>query len=548
MHIPWLKDHENLLFIILIVVCLIPIWQFKYLPSQDGPSHINNANIIREYHYPDYPVLRRYYTLNKRFTPNLFGHLLMAGLMYIMSPLFAEKILLSIYVILLPISVRYVLRAIRPDSSFLAVLSFPLIYNYLFHMGFYNFSCSLPFFFFVVGYWIKYQEGFNISRIAVLAVLSLLLYSCHILSVIIAYLAIAILAIWLTLLESVKMVRERRRSLKLFWHSIKRRALSPFFAFLPTALVAILFLQKTEIEFSPPEPFPILWKKLYHLLSLVSFRITEVYFSTILAELFIAVAIYLLITKIIRRQFNRWDGLFLVVVSYTIIYFTMPEPGLKNDGMVFYQMLNDRLSLFPFFGLILWFGAQTYHRIVRLGIKFIAVFVAIVLIGLNAGKYGQLNDYIEEYLSATRFVESNTTLLPLCFSPYGRDSKGERLSLRVAPFLHASGHIAAEKGVVDLDNYEATRGYFPTFFRSNLDPFMHIGIDGGLEGVPPRVEFLTYPKRTGGSVDYVLVWQMQDEQLDDKYTKSILTQLQKGYKLIHVSPKRGLARLYGRKM
>ena len=60
----WLNDSSNLFFALLIVLHLLPIWSFKYFPSQDGPAHINNANILREYYRPDHPIFREYYVLN----------------------------------------------------------------------------------------------------------------------------------------------------------------------------------------------------------------------------------------------------------------------------------------------------------------------------------------------------------------------------------------------------------------------------------------------------------------------------------------------------
>src|SRR5215510_15849492 len=49
------SDHDTLLCLALILIHLIPIWAFTYFPSQDGPAHLSNATILREYH--DRPVL-----------------------------------------------------------------------------------------------------------------------------------------------------------------------------------------------------------------------------------------------------------------------------------------------------------------------------------------------------------------------------------------------------------------------------------------------------------------------------------------------------------
>jgi hypothetical protein len=84
-----LSNRENLFLTALIIIYLMPIWAFKYFPLQDGPAHINNANIIREYHKR--ALFREYYVLNKEPVPNWFGHLILAGLMYFMPALVAEK-------------------------------------------------------------------------------------------------------------------------------------------------------------------------------------------------------------------------------------------------------------------------------------------------------------------------------------------------------------------------------------------------------------------------------------------------------------------------
>ena len=78
-----------------------------------------------------------YYTINHKPAPNWLGHLALAGLILISNPLLAEKILLTGYILALPLAVRYAFRAIRSESATLAVLSFPFLYNCLLHYGFY---------------------------------------------------------------------------------------------------------------------------------------------------------------------------------------------------------------------------------------------------------------------------------------------------------------------------------------------------------------------------------------------------------------------------
>jgi hypothetical protein len=349
----WLSVSENIFFAALIIIHLLPIWAFQYFPSQDGPCHLNNANIVREYNNPELPVFRQYHTFNKNLDPNWLGHLVLAGLMCVFPMLVAEKILLSGYVLLLPLSIRYALRAIRPDVGFLAFLAFPFIYNYLFHMGFYNFSYSLPMFFFVIGFWLKYRDRFMLRETVTLSFLSLLLYYCHIVSLVMAYVGIAILAIWLTIHEVVRQTRERRYDLRALWNGFRTRALVPLYSFLPSLILVSMFLLRSGTQRSFPPPARILWNRLTTLSSLASFDREELWFSTAFVCLFIAIFIYVLVSKVVQRRVNYWDGLLIVFAAYLILYFIMPE-HMSGGGF-----LNYRLSFYPYLCLdpLVWSAA-----------------------------------------------------------------------------------------------------------------------------------------------------------------------------------------------
>lgn len=542
----WLSDRENLFFVVLILVHLLPIWFFKYFPSSDGPAHIENANILREYYFPDRTLLREYYVLNNNPVPNWFGHLVMAGLMLIVPPLVAEKILLSGYVILLPISIRYALHAIRKDAVFLSLLAFPFIYNCLLHMGFYNFSYSMPMFFFVVGYWLKYQNRFTLGKIVTLSLLSLLLYFCHLFSLVTAYVAITLLTIWLTVLET-QQSRQQQFNLRVIGQAFLIRALVPLCAFLPTLILVVMFLSRKSTTSSETVWYPVsIWKRvldLFILRSLGSYETLELLFTTGLAILFVVVFVYVLRSKVVHRQLNYWDGFLLIAAAYVVIYFIAPD-RMSGGGNI-----KERLLFYPFFALILWFGGHSYHKLVKQRIQLVSVVIALILLGLHTIKYAELNNYLEEYLSGMSLIKPNTTLLPLSFSHHGHTPDGRSLSWRIEPFSYASSYIAVQRNVVDLANYEAALDYFPTMYRPNLNPDLHISINqrGNFVANPPQVDFLSYPQRTGGSVDYVLVWGLIEEQRNSVSAKSISRQLAEGYELIYTSPKWGLMQLYRRK-
>lgn len=142
----WLREPETLVWVFSLIIALLPIWLFSYVPSQDGPTHLENARIILNYQDSESSIFREYYIINKS-PENWAGHFILAGLTTLFPPLIAEKILISIYVILFPLSVLSVLNSMQIQDKFLALPTILFAYNFLFHMGFYSFPLNLPAFF-----------------------------------------------------------------------------------------------------------------------------------------------------------------------------------------------------------------------------------------------------------------------------------------------------------------------------------------------------------------------------------------------------------------
>jgi hypothetical protein len=105
----------------------VPLWWFRYFPSQDGGSHVENADIVRRYSNPSSSLLRRYYVLATNRDLNWLGTLILAGLRTVASTSRAISLLVSGYVILLPISFLFALRSINPRAGPWAFLVLPFV-------------------------------------------------------------------------------------------------------------------------------------------------------------------------------------------------------------------------------------------------------------------------------------------------------------------------------------------------------------------------------------------------------------------------------------
>ena len=484
------------LLVALIAVQLVPIWTLSWFPSQDGPAHLAIANILREYGEPEGQVLREYFAVDPGALTNWFVYFLLAHVLRFLPMALAEKVFLSAYVILFPLSVRYAVRAVEPSSAWLALLALPFTYNYLLGMGFYNFCFSLVAFFFALGYWLRHRERLGWLHGTVFAVLTLWVYLCHVVSVGALLAAIGTLALF----------------------DLRRRIILPTaLALLPTVVLMLVFVGRSASETTS---IPA-WEKLGKLLTadvLASFDPRTRYLGYAAAVLFGVLAFW--------GRKSRWLAVFAVFVALVLVV-----PSNVGVG----GFIELRLSLFPFFALILWLAASDPPF--RKGIQAAAVVLTLALLGLLWTRWRVLDGYLAEYLSAGERIPVGSTMLPLSYSHFGTGPDGGEIAYRVQPFVHAGSHIAAAKPVADLRLYAADyEGYFPVHYRPELNPYTHIARGYWAERIPPWVEFLTYPKRTGGRVDYVLLWQVPPDRRHPAM-RSLWRQLRTGYERVWVSPR-----------
>ena len=128
----YFRDWQSCLFLGMTILYLLPIWSIQFFPTQDGPSHVYNALIIKEYFNTDrYPLFQQYYNLNLQPMPNWFGHVVMAILMFALNPLIAEKLMLTGYVVLFLYSGRYLIISVDPAKRGLPFILFPFVYNFI---------------------------------------------------------------------------------------------------------------------------------------------------------------------------------------------------------------------------------------------------------------------------------------------------------------------------------------------------------------------------------------------------------------------------------
>jgi hypothetical protein len=221
---------------------------------------------------------------------------------------------------------------------------------------------------------------------------------------------------------------------------------------------------------------------------------------------FALTALGILAARAGRLSLRKWDGLLAVAGVYTCAFLLLPGTAY----------LNEQLSIFPFFALILWFGSDPLPaRWARWAIQGAATCIALAWLALHMGRYAQLAENFREYRSIGGWIQPDSTLLPLRY-------RGVAEALRVDVFRRTAGYLAAEKNLVLLVDHES-------------------------ETRTPCVDIASYSARAGLPVDYVLLWRLDRVARREACVVSVLAQLEAGYDHVFTSAPRGLARLYRRK-
>ena len=85
---------EPALFWLLASTYLLPIWAFRYLPTQDGPSHLDNAQILKELGNST-DAYTAYFEIRAELIPNWTSHLIFAALLLVRTRLARRRAALA---------------------------------------------------------------------------------------------------------------------------------------------------------------------------------------------------------------------------------------------------------------------------------------------------------------------------------------------------------------------------------------------------------------------------------------------------------------------
>ena len=171
-----------------------PLWLVKLVPTQDGPVHLAQADLIARFGWGGalQEPAASFYQWNPRIEPNSAIYLLLAGLIRLTGDaLMANTLFLSLYGLIWIAAAFVVCRSETERPMLPILLLLPLAFGVFIHWGFYNYALGVPLFLLFAGFWRKARERRNAATFITTALFLSALCLTHLTAVVAACLLLA---------------------------------------------------------------------------------------------------------------------------------------------------------------------------------------------------------------------------------------------------------------------------------------------------------------------------------------------------------------------
>jgi hypothetical protein len=466
-------------YAVLLVLNISLVWLLPYFPTQDGPSHLYNLVILKDLVHGG-KEWGAYFTHDVRLLPNLGFHLVAYPLLYLLSPMAVERVFLSLYILLMGISVPFLLRSFGVRPLPLSYFVFPVLFNYALMLGFYSFSLAVPCMLMgIAAAWLVRTRSLA-WRAAVFNGIGFLLYFLHLIPF-----AIYILFLGSMIAGTTHGLRKACRELCLLLLILS-----------PCILMTLAYLFQSAQGGGQGAPYQLSLFSLARLAGSLALASLYTFSPWQLAPwAFFAFLAYLSFRTSVLRvsregKMNDEDrSLVVLLCTMTMVYFLAPEHfaggGLFNQRLpwVLFLLLLPLLRI-PATGFL-----HHYQRVLFPGLAFVFfVFNGFVLHGESSRVVEFLGGMKADIPKGT-FCATYITIRPSWS--------------RIDPLLHAASYYGMEKGCVDAGNYEADVPHFPVRSREWRIASPSSGM---IAFFPSRIDWAGYP-----AIHYLLGWGIATE-------------------------------------
>lgn len=197
--------HIAALFLLITLLVCAAVWSVEQFVNQDGAPHLYNAYLMLELIHGN-SFFADIYKLNSPVIPNSSGHWLLAALLLLCAPATVTKLFVSLSFAATVAAIGWLhwRAANRENLTTGILLGAALAFNWLWFLGFYNFTLGTIVYAITLGWWLRKSEQFSWRRVALLATLFVIGYFSHL----IAFGAMVGALLWLTFFGDTKFIKQ----------------------------------------------------------------------------------------------------------------------------------------------------------------------------------------------------------------------------------------------------------------------------------------------------------------------------------------------------
>lgn len=524
---------ERVAFAVASVLLLLPLLVFFLLPTQDGPVHTYNAELLRQVLAGEDGWFSRWLVPSDRFDPTWPPHLVLMAMVTVLPQDLAEGLYQAGAIFALPWAMRYAITGFRAEAAYWAWLALPFAYGFTFHLGFYSFCYGVSTALLMLGFWWRCLDAWNPRRVLAMGAIAVLAFYTHVFPM----LVIGVFMVPLAVLR--------------FWESLRadgaagalRDTLLPqVLAFLPALTLVAEFMLSRETLIINDRPLAIRIAHLGSLSYLLSYNRIELIGSVLVALLFGLLALWSLRYPNSVRDRNYW-ALLAGALAVVLLFLTMNETELVSpNGMRGGGFMIRRTQPVLFLALLLWLAWALHDVRWRPRVVLAGAFLCVLGIGLRWPAYSSAREQLREYGYAAQFIGKHETVLALNAyrGGYAPDGSGPLLEF-ADPYRHYVTRLAAQRDAFSINNYEAVVGYFPLIYRDAVNPWYVLG---RVEDEPPLVDLRRFEAALQEPLDVILVWGGERRGISLADIHRQLDAL--GFRRVGVSPGIGLMVVYRR--
>ncbi len=486
-----LGKYYNILFYILVAICLSIIVVPKIYLTGDGPSHTYNAQILADYIFGNNKdFYNQYYSLNKNIEPNWTSQLLLVGFLQICPNWLADKAMQILYVLLFAFGFKYLIKQINYKGNAVAFLFYPFCFTLLFQMGFYNYSLAIAIMFWLMGYTIKHFTTATNYTFLLLCFGTILLAITH-------GMVASLFILWFGVFSLCNVYINKTISLK---NAITNTILTVA----PACIIIIAFTLRQGLHTTA--------HKLSYTAKCINFLKLYTLQSTLYIEQYICYAFAGIVVVLIALSFKYFtikttavNTSIAIIIGYTFIsYITAPDTLAYAGG------IDIRLAGLPILFLLILISSLNFNTKIQCSIALAGIIITTTWIGV---RWQAVNKASTEAIAAIQIganIKPKSTVLQVMYNMHGKNYVIEKDN----SFLHVLDYIGAtkNKSLIMLNNYEATNNYFFFKWKDNMHPYasFHQLVNNSINSPKQIAHYETNTKTT---VDYII---LQDDLSNGK--------------------------------